>query len=171
MSLIEKLQEENAERNFLFTAVERLSRPDEIRRFHNEYVAWMQGNAEDETTQQNPEAVVNANIGYVLGYYSRETAERWMNCLPEVSSIISLRGMLAIYRCFVGLKIKINPLSLRKWALPSIPFLRWGMPNKSLLRTRHSIFSVAHFFHLIMNSLNSLALAFSSGTDSSNFTS
>ena len=41
MSLIEKLEKTNPKRNVVFTAVEILTDPTEMKQFYNEYVAYL----------------------------------------------------------------------------------------------------------------------------------
>jgi len=85
MSLMEKLQEAKPDRNVVFTAVERLTDPTEMKQFYQEYVAYLRQHGDSEKVRANPESVANENIGYIVGYYDRETAERWMNTIPSVS--------------------------------------------------------------------------------------
>jgi len=83
MQLIEKLQKEEPKRNIVFTAIEKLTNPKEIEQFYKEYVEYLRKRG-DQETRNNPEKVADENIGYILGYYSAETAQRWMEVLKSV---------------------------------------------------------------------------------------
>lgn len=84
-TLVEKLQKERPNRNVLFTAIEKLTKPKDIKQFYGEYIEYLRTEGGDEETRNNPEKVANSNIGYALGYYSQETARRWMDLLESVS--------------------------------------------------------------------------------------
>lgn len=79
-NLLKKLQAKKPNRNVVFTAVEQLKDEAQIREFFQQYVEWLKSSVE-----QDPEAVARQNIGYVVGYYNKETADRWMKVLPDVS--------------------------------------------------------------------------------------
>ena len=94
MGLIERLQEKAPKRNLVFTAIEELNHPDQIRQFYQEYIFWLWDNTKDKSIKQNPEQVANSNIGYILGYYDKEITERWMRVLPKVSHPVFGREIL-----------------------------------------------------------------------------
>ena len=79
-NLLEKLQAEKPGRNDAFTAIEQLKDEAQMREFFQQYVESLKGAVEED-----PEAVARQNIGYIVGYYDRETADRWMKALPGVS--------------------------------------------------------------------------------------
>ena len=79
-NLLEKLQAEKPGRNVAFTAIEQLKDEAQMREFFQQYVESLKGAVEED-----PEAVARQNIGYIVGYYDRETADRWMKALPGVS--------------------------------------------------------------------------------------
>ena len=79
-NLLQELQAENPERNVAFTAIEKLKDEAQIRKFFEQYVESLKGSVEED-----PEAVARQNIGYIVGYYDKKTADRWMKALPGVS--------------------------------------------------------------------------------------
>lgn len=76
-NLLRKMQSEEPDRNVVFVAIERIKDKNQIRTFFKQYVDFLGKSVE------NPKEVAQSNIGYVLGYYSRKTADRWMEALPE----------------------------------------------------------------------------------------
>ena len=79
-NLLQKLQAEKPDRNVAFTAIEQLKDEAQMREFFEQYVESLKGAVEED-----PEAVARQNIGYIVGYYDKETADRWMKALPGVS--------------------------------------------------------------------------------------
>ena len=75
--IIPRLQEVEPERNIVFVAVDHLTDPNEMNQFLNEYTALL-SESDDPKIKENPMKVATDNVNYVAGYYSRETAERWM---------------------------------------------------------------------------------------------
>ena len=96
MSLIEKLKEAKPGQNVVFTAVETLKDPKEIKQFYSEYIDCLKKCGDSEEVRTNPEAVANRSIGYILGYYDKETVDRWMNILPGVSHPIFGRDIFSV---------------------------------------------------------------------------
>ena len=96
MSLLEKLEKTNPKRNVVFTAVETLTDPTEMKQFYSEYVAHLKENGDSEEVRQDPESVANSNIGYIVRYYNRETADRWMNTIPSVSHPIFGKDIFSV---------------------------------------------------------------------------
>ena len=96
MSLMEKLQEAKSDRNVVFTAVEQLTDPTEMKQFYQEYVAHLRQNGDSAEVRANPESVANSNIGYIVGYYDKETADRWMNTIPSVSHPIFGKNVFSV---------------------------------------------------------------------------
>lgn len=84
MSLIKKLKETKPRRNVVFTAVETLTDPTEIKQFYQEYVECLRQHGDSEKVRADPEAVAKNNIGYIVGYYNKETADRWISAIPGV---------------------------------------------------------------------------------------
>ena len=70
MSLVKKMLEINPERNLVFTAIETLEDSEEIKQFHKEYREYMENEGYDNK-------VADSNIGYILGYYDKDTWRLW----------------------------------------------------------------------------------------------
>ena len=96
MSLIQKLEEAKPKRNVVFTAVETLTDPKQMRQFYDEYVAHLKQHGDSDQVRQNPESVANSNIGYIVGYYDKETADRWMQAIPSVSHPIFGKDIFSV---------------------------------------------------------------------------
>ena len=79
-NLLKKLQAENPDRNVSFIAIDQLKDEVQIREFFQQYVEMLR-----YPMNQDPEALARQNIGSILGYYDKETANRWMKALPGVS--------------------------------------------------------------------------------------
>ena len=79
-NLLQELQAKNPDRNVAFTAIEEIKDPEQMKQFFQQYVAWLK-----EASQENPEDVAKQNIGYIVAYYDKETADRWMKVLLDVS--------------------------------------------------------------------------------------
>jgi len=94
--LLERLEKASPGRNFVFTAIETLKTPTEIKQFYQEYVDYLRQHGASEDIRANPEAVANDNIGYVLGYYNKETADKWFKVLPNVKHPIFGRDIFSI---------------------------------------------------------------------------
>jgi hypothetical protein len=71
------MQAEKPKRNVAFTAIEQLKDEAQMREFFEQYVESLRGKVEEDP----PEAVARRNVGYIVGYYDRETADRWMKAL------------------------------------------------------------------------------------------
>lgn len=84
MSLIKELQDKKPDREVVFTAIENLTDKKQIKQFYSEYVAYLKQRIEREHIEKSPEIVADENIGYVLGYYDKKTADEWMETLPSV---------------------------------------------------------------------------------------
>ena len=80
LTLVQRLQNKEPDRNVVFTAIEQLKTPEEIKEFYQEYIEWLKTNTE----LSDPEKVAKENIGYVIGYYSQETANTWMKTLEDI---------------------------------------------------------------------------------------
>ena len=96
MSLLQKLEKAKPGRNVVFTAVENLTDPTQMRQFYNEYVGYLRQHGNSEQIRQNPESVANNNIGYIVGYYDKETADRWMKAIPSVSHPIFGKDIFSV---------------------------------------------------------------------------
>ncbi len=83
-SLLERLQAEKPDGNVAFTAIEQLKDEAQIREFFEQYVELLKGEIEDD-----PEAMARQNISFMVGYYDKETADRWEKALPGVSHPVS----------------------------------------------------------------------------------
>jgi hypothetical protein len=83
-SLIKRLQGIDPSRNIVFTAIEQLRNPEEIKRFYREYVEYLRTRG-DEKVRETAKQVANENIGYVVVYYGEETSERWKSILEQIN--------------------------------------------------------------------------------------
>jgi len=83
-TLLERLEKASPGRNFVFTAIETLKTPTEIKQFYQEYVDYLRQHGASEEIRANPEAVANDNIRYLLERNNKETANRWFKVLPNV---------------------------------------------------------------------------------------
>jgi hypothetical protein len=84
MTLFQDMENKAPDRNPVFTAIEELKTPDEIRQFVKEYEDYLVANSNEETKGRERQ-VARSNVGYILGYYSDETQKRWYKELPNVS--------------------------------------------------------------------------------------
>ena len=96
MNLMEKLKRAEPEYNVVFTAVKKLTDPTEMKQFYQEYVAHLRQNDSSAEVRANPESVANRNIGYIVGYYDKETADRWMNTISSVSHPIFGKNIFSV---------------------------------------------------------------------------
>ncbi len=96
MSLLERLEKAKPGRNPVFTAVETLRDPTEMIQFYQEYVGYLRQHGDSENVRANPEACANSNIGYIVGYYDKATADKWFGALPDVSHPIFGRDMFSV---------------------------------------------------------------------------
>jgi hypothetical protein len=91
MTLFQKVWDKDPKRNVVFTAIDMLTDPDEIRQFIKEYEDWMLKNA-DGTAKGKGVETARKNVGYILGYYGDETQKLWYSALPDVSHPIFGHG-------------------------------------------------------------------------------
>jgi hypothetical protein len=84
MTLFEDMVNSDPKRNPVFTAIEKLKDPKDIKQFALEYEEYMIENSNDQTRGRERE-VARSNIGYILGYYSDDVMKRWYANLPDVS--------------------------------------------------------------------------------------
>lgn len=84
-NLYQKMQELAPGKNPIFTAVSNLTNPDEMKAFFRDCVDDYRKNGETEDIRNNAESLVKYNIGYIVGYYDKQTADRWMNTLEGIS--------------------------------------------------------------------------------------
>ena len=96
MNLLERFEKAEPGRNPVFTAVETLRDPTEMRQFYQEYVGYLRQHGDTENVRANPEAVANSNIGYIVGYYDKKTADIWFEALPDVSHPILGRDIFSV---------------------------------------------------------------------------
>ena len=82
--IFKEMQDKNPDRDPIFTAIDILKDPKEIKQFCNEYEEWMIDHG-DESIKGREREVTRSNIGYVLGYYDGETMKLWYSVLPDVS--------------------------------------------------------------------------------------
>jgi len=96
MTLLERLEKAKPGRHPVFTAVETLRGPTKMKQFYQEYVGYLRQHGDSESVRADPEAVANSNIGYIVGYYDKETADRWFEALPDVSHPIFGRDIFSV---------------------------------------------------------------------------
>ncbi|MEK7617256.1 MAG: hypothetical protein AAB414_04320 [Patescibacteria group bacterium] len=84
-SILQRLQKLDPERNVAFTAVEQLKDPQEMQQFMDEYAKWLGENSDDEEIKRNPFQVAGSNVGYIVGYYDKATADRWFQAIEGLS--------------------------------------------------------------------------------------
>lgn len=96
LSILETLQKTSPDRNVVFTAVEKLETPEEIRRFRDEYINFLQKEGGSEDVRFNAKETANSNIGYILGYYGEKIIKRWFSALDDVSHPIFGRNILSV---------------------------------------------------------------------------
>jgi len=82
--MFKEMQDKNLKQNPVFTAIEMLTDPNDIKQFCREYEEWMIDNG-DESIKGREREVVRNNIGYILGYCSDGTAKLWYSLLPDVN--------------------------------------------------------------------------------------
>jgi hypothetical protein len=80
-NLYEEMRRNNPKRNPIFNAVDELDSKEDIGKFFNDYVDFL----EDEN-ETNPRDLAGMNLGYVLGYYSSTTFNKWAELLPEIKN-------------------------------------------------------------------------------------
>ena len=78
MTLVEDMIKKRPDKNVVNTAIETLTTPEEVRRFHGEYRTYME--AEGYTAK-----IADRNIGYILGYYGEKEWDLWYGTLEEVT--------------------------------------------------------------------------------------
>jgi hypothetical protein len=81
--IYEQMKEKDPERDPLFTAIEVLKNPDDIRQFFKEYEEYMIKHS-DASIKGREREVARSDVGYVLGYYCDETRKLWYGVLSEV---------------------------------------------------------------------------------------
>jgi hypothetical protein len=84
MNLFEQMESFDKKRNPVFTAIEKLKRPEDIQRFVSEYEEWLVKNG-DASIKGRERETARSNVGYILGYYSDETMKLWYANLPDVN--------------------------------------------------------------------------------------
>jgi len=85
---INVIQKVNPKRNVLFTAIDEFPKyPDEIammQKFVEAYPLWLKEHNPDWSMEE-ARRVANSNIGYGVGYYDRETADKWMSVSDSIA--------------------------------------------------------------------------------------
>ena len=79
-NIIKTLQATDPKRHVAFIAIEQLKKREEIQEFYKEYIQLLK-----DSEVKDPEKIAQQNIGYIVGYYDKETADKWMKTLPNVS--------------------------------------------------------------------------------------
>lgn len=83
--IFEKMRKYNMDRDPVFTAIEKLKKPEEIREFFEGYVK----DIEEEYLKvslkkaKTSREVAKTNVMYILGYYGKEKNERWHKALGQ----------------------------------------------------------------------------------------
>jgi hypothetical protein len=95
-NLLKKMEKLHPKRHAVFTAIEELSTREEIRQFYEEYINYLKTEAREPQVRREAERVARENIGYILGYYDKNTADKWMKTLPEVYHPIFGRDIFTV---------------------------------------------------------------------------
>lgn len=82
--MLEKMENVSPGRNFIFSAIENLDKPEDIMEFFKEYCEWLKENGKFENNQKAVD-VANSNIGYILIYYDTSKVKQWHKVLQTVS--------------------------------------------------------------------------------------
>jgi hypothetical protein len=85
-TMYQKMVALNPNRNPVFTAIENLSKPDEMMDFVDSCATHYRNNGECSDVRENPEATLKNNIGYVVGYYDPKNTDRWMSTIRDVAN-------------------------------------------------------------------------------------
>lgn len=78
-NLFEQMREIDPNRHAVFNAIDKLKTPEEMRQFLSDYAAQLKIEAEED-----PKQIAGREIGYALGYISKDVSKRWMEAVPEV---------------------------------------------------------------------------------------
>lgn len=85
MTLVEDMFKAEPKRNPIFTAVEKLETPEEIKTFYADLIEWYRNQGWDEynpdTNGKTPEELAAHNVGYILGYYNSADQDLWYDTL------------------------------------------------------------------------------------------
>lgn len=84
VNIFDEMEKINPERNPVFTAIDRLKKPNDIRQFLKDYEAYLIANTNESISGREGE-VARSNIGYVLGYYDEPVRKKWYSILDDVS--------------------------------------------------------------------------------------
>jgi hypothetical protein len=84
MTLFEQMEKKDPKRNPVFTAIDTLKDPEDIKTFVMEYEEYLIQNTNDSIRGRERETA-RSNVGYILGYYSKETRAFWYQNLPDVN--------------------------------------------------------------------------------------
>lgn len=87
MGLIQALQEVNAKKGIIFTAVENLVLEEDIKKFYSEYVKYISAHGTSLLAGINPEEAASRNIAYALQDYPKDMAHYWARAIPELGPI------------------------------------------------------------------------------------
>ncbi len=93
LRIFEEVKARKPKRNPVFTAIEELKDPAEMRCFLQGYISWLvaQGKSLDEA-----ERLCHANVGYILGYYEPEVVERWFALSEKIAHPIFGRKLNSV---------------------------------------------------------------------------
>ena len=83
--IIDKLKQKDPEKNFLFTAIETLENPEEIKEFREEYTSVMKEQGTSDRAKEHPKEVADDNICIVLDkYFDDAISDKWFEALPDL---------------------------------------------------------------------------------------
>ena len=88
MGLIQALQEVNAKKGVIFTAVENLVLEEDIKKFYSKYIDYISAHGTSSLAGINPEEAAGRNIAYALQGYHKDIARGWARAIPELGSIL-----------------------------------------------------------------------------------
>ncbi len=85
--ILQQLQEQEPDKDVLFTAIRELTEPAAIKQFYAEYVVWLKERHRQNPSDFNgktPTQVARENIGYAVTYFSEETRQLWKKSLSRI---------------------------------------------------------------------------------------
>ena len=83
--ILERLEIIQPGRNIVFTAVETIKDEAEMADFFVDYVGWLSEHGNTQEIRDNAKKIAGENVGYILGYYDKETAKRWHSIIELIT--------------------------------------------------------------------------------------
>ena len=77
-------------------AMMKMDDPKEIRKFYQDYVDWVRVNGGTDEIREDPEKLVQENIGWALMSFPQEDVDVWLETLPGISDYFA-KTDLAFY--------------------------------------------------------------------------